>query len=106
MKVQTGICTQPPTLGTITTKEQRINNPQCKFNVYTQKQYVSHNIPHLRHQYIRGATYQEVNGDISLVGESMGTLGDTLGGFTFLVPQTTRDSQMKLEPPTRYAEKK
>ena len=27
MKVQTGICTKP-TLGTITTKEQRINNPQ------------------------------------------------------------------------------
>ena len=29
MKIQTGISTQPPTLGTITTKEQQMNNPQC-----------------------------------------------------------------------------
>ena len=28
MNVQTGICTQPPTLGTITTKEQQRKNPQ------------------------------------------------------------------------------
>ena len=29
MKVQIDICTQPPTLGTVTTKEQHINNPKC-----------------------------------------------------------------------------
>ena len=50
MKVQAGICTQPPTLGTITTKEQQIINPIVQFNVYTQKQYVSHNIPHVHLQ--------------------------------------------------------